>query len=103
MKRVYEPFMAPIMVTDINSAELIKHAANFFLALKISYINALSAICEASGAQIEKVAECIGAEKRIVRSFLNVGLGYVVSCFPKYVAVFISITEQIRGPFTLFI
>ena len=57
MKRVYEPFMAPIMVTDINSAELIKHAANSFLALKISYINALSAICESSGADVEKVAE----------------------------------------------
>jgi UDPglucose 6-dehydrogenase len=52
MKKVYEPFMAPILVTDINSAELIKHAANSFLALKISYINAVSAICEASGADI---------------------------------------------------
>ena len=52
MKKVYEPFMAPIMVTDINSAELIKHAANSFLALKISYINAISAICDASGADV---------------------------------------------------
>ncbi len=101
MKRVYEPFMAPIMVTDINSAELIKHAANFFLALKISYINALSAICEASGADIEKVAEGIGAEKRIGRSFLNAGLGYGGSCFPKDVAAFISISEQIGEPFPL--
>src|ERR1700736_1981771 len=49
MEKVYEPFLAPIMVTDVNSAELIKHAANSFLALKISYINAVSAICEASG------------------------------------------------------
>ncbi len=101
MKRVYEPFMAPIMVTDINSAELIKHAANFFLALKISYINALSAICEASGADIEKVAEGIGADKRIGRSFLNAGLGYGGSCFPKDVAAFISISEQIGEPFPL--
>ncbi len=76
MKKVYEPFMAPIMVTDINSAELIKHAANSFLALKISYINAVSGICEASGADIEKVADGIGADKRIGRSFLNAGLGY---------------------------
>src|SRR5258708_14017628 len=99
MKRVYEPFMAPIMVTDINSAELIKHAANFFLALKISYINALSAICEASGADIEKVAEGIGADKRIGRSFLNAGLGYGGSCFPKDVAAFISISQQLGEPF----
>src|SRR5262249_49947587 len=101
MKRVYEPFMAPIMVTDINSAELIKHAANSFLALKISYINALSAICEASGADVEKVADGIGADKRIGRSFLNAGLGYGGSCFPKDVAAFISISEQIGEPFPL--
>jgi UDPglucose 6-dehydrogenase len=101
MKRVYEPFMAPIMVTDINSAELIKHAANSFLALKISYINALSAICEASGADVEKVANGIGADKRIGRSFLNAGLGYGGSCFPKDVAAFISISEQIGEPFPL--
>jgi UDPglucose 6-dehydrogenase len=101
MKRVYEPFMAPIMVTDINSAELIKHAANSFLALKISYINALSAICEASGADIERVADGIGADKRIGRSFLNAGLGYGGSCFPKDIAAFIAISEQIGEPFQL--
>jgi UDPglucose 6-dehydrogenase len=101
MKKVYEPFMAPIMVTDTNSAELIKHAANSFLALKISYINALSAICEASGADVEKVADGIGADKRIGRSFLNAGLGYGGSCFPKDIAAFISISEQIGEPFHL--
>jgi UDPglucose 6-dehydrogenase len=101
MKKVYEPFMAPIMVTDINSAELIKHAANSFLALKISYINALSAICEASGADIEKVADGIGADKRIGRSFLNAGLGYGGSCFPKDIAAFVAISEQIGEPFHL--
>jgi UDPglucose 6-dehydrogenase len=101
MKKVYEPFMAPIMVTDINSAELIKHAANSFLALKISYINALSAICEASGADIEKVADGIGADKRIGRSFLNAGLGYGGSCFPKDIAAFIAISKQIGEPFHL--
>ena len=52
MKKVYEPFAAPVLVTDINSAELVKHAANSFLALKISYINAISAICEASSADV---------------------------------------------------
>ncbi|HSI64847.1 MAG TPA: nucleotide sugar dehydrogenase, partial [Candidatus Saccharimonadia bacterium] len=53
MQKVYEPFVAPVLVTDINSAELIKHAANSFLALKISYINAVSEICEVSGADVE--------------------------------------------------
>ena len=101
MEKVYEPFMAPIMVTDVNSAELIKHAANSFLALKISYINALSSICEASGADVEKVAEGIGADKRIGRSFLNAGLGYGGSCFPKDIAAFIAISEQIGEPFHL--
>lgn len=101
VKKIYEPFMAPIMVTDINSAELIKHAANSFLALKISYINAISAICEASGADVEKVADGIGADKRIGRSFLNAGLGYGGSCFPKDLAAFIAISEQLGAPFTL--
>ena len=101
MKKVYEPFMAPIMVTDVNSAELIKHAANSFLALKISYINAISAICEASGADVEKVADGLGADKRIGRSFLNAGLGYGGSCFPKDVAAFIAISEQLGLPFLL--
>jgi UDPglucose 6-dehydrogenase len=83
------------MVTDINSAELIKHAANSFLALKISYINAISTICEASGADVEMVADGIGADKRIGRSFLSAGLGYGGSCFPKDVAAFIAIGEQL--------
>lgn len=101
MKKIYEPFMAPILVTDINSAELIKHAANSFLALKISYINAVAAICEASGADVEKVADGIGTDKRIGRNFLNAGLGYGGSCFPKDIAAFISISRQLGVPFTL--
>src|SRR3954447_24743973 len=101
MKKIYEPFMAPILVTDINSAELIKHAANSFLALKISYINAVSAICEASGADVEKVADGIGMDRRIGRSFLNAGIGYGGSCFPKDIAAFIKISEQLGTPFNL--
>ncbi|HWY51971.1 MAG TPA: UDP-glucose/GDP-mannose dehydrogenase family protein [Chthoniobacterales bacterium] len=101
MKKVYEPFMAPVLVTGINSAELIKHAANSFLALKISYINAISAICEASGADVEKVADGIGMDRRIGRQFLNAGIGYGGSCFPKDVAAFIQISEQLGVPFTL--
>jgi len=101
MKKVYEPFMAPVLVTGINSAELIKHAANSFLALKISYVNAISAICDASGADVEKVADGIGMDRRIGRQFLNAGIGYGGSCFPKDVAAFIHISEQLGVPFTL--
>ncbi len=101
MHKVYEPFNAPVLVTDINSAELIKHAANSFLALKISYINAVSAICEASGADVEKVADGIGMDRRIGRNFLNAGLGYGGSCFPKDIAAFIAISDDLGVPFTL--
>ena len=101
MKKVYEPFNAPILVTDINSSELIKHAANSFLALKISYINAVSAICDATGADVEKVADGIGMDRRIGRNFLNAGLGYGGSCFPKDIAAFIAISDQLGVPFTL--
>src|SRR3989440_2198446 len=101
MKKIYEPLMAPILVTDINSAELIKHAANSFLALKISYINAVSAICEASGADVEKVADGIGMDRRIGRNFLNAGIGYGGSCFPKDIAAFITISERLGVPFNL--
>jgi UDPglucose 6-dehydrogenase len=101
MKRVYEPFRAPILVTDVNSAELIKHAANSFLSLKISYINAVSAICEASGADVEMVADGIGMDRRIGRNFLNAGLGYGGSCFPKDVKAFIAIARQLGTPFAL--
>ena len=101
MKKIYEPFMAPMLVTDINSAELIKHCANSFLALKISYINAVSTICEASGADVEKVADGIGMDHRIGRDFLNAGIGYGGSCFPKDIAAFITIAERLGVPFNL--
>lgn len=101
MHKIYEPFNAPVLVTDVNSAELIKHAANSFLALKISYINAVSAICEASGADVEKVAAGIGMDKRIGRNFLNAGLGYGGSCFPKDIAAFIAIADELGTPFAL--
>ncbi|MCB1064412.1 MAG: UDP-glucose/GDP-mannose dehydrogenase family protein [Verrucomicrobiae bacterium] len=101
MQKVYEPFRSRVLVTDIASAELIKHAANSFLALKISYINAVSAICDASGADVEMVAEGIGMDKRIGRQFLNAGLGYGGSCFPKDIAAFIAISDELGVPFTL--
>src|SRR5213594_3938866 len=101
MKKIYEPFKAPVICTDINSAELIKHAANSFLALKISYINAISAICDVSGADVEKVADGIGMDHRIGRDFLNAGIGYGGSCFPEDIAAFIAISEQLGVPFDL--
>ncbi|HTL74334.1 MAG TPA: UDP-glucose/GDP-mannose dehydrogenase family protein [bacterium] len=101
MKEIYIPFNAPIIVTDINSAELIKHAANSFLALKISYINAVANICEAAGANVQEVAHGIGLDDRIGRRFLNAGIGFGGSCFPKDLSAFIKISEQIGYEFKL--
>jgi UDPglucose 6-dehydrogenase len=101
MRDVYTPFNAPIIVTDTNSAELIKHAANSFLALKISYANALSAICEASGANVQEVTRGMGLDARIGTRFLNAGLGFGGSCFPKDLSAFIHISEQLGYDFRL--
>jgi UDPglucose 6-dehydrogenase len=101
MKEVYAPFKAPIIVTDINSAELIKHASNSFLALKISYINAISVLCEAAGANVQEVAHGMGMDDRIGRRFLNPSLGFGGSCFPKDLSAFIKIAEQIGYDFGL--
>lgn len=101
MKQVYEPFKAPIIITDINSAELIKHASNSFLALKISYINAVSVLCEAAGANVQEVAAGMGMDERIGRRFLNAGIGFGGSCFPKDLSAFIKIAEQIGYDFRL--
>jgi len=101
MKEVYAPFKAPIIITDINSAELIKHASNSFLALKISYINAISVICEATGANVQEVAAGMGMDERIGRRFLNPSLGFGGSCFPKDLSAFIKIAEQVGYDFAL--
>ena len=101
MKEVYAPYHAPIIVTDISSAELIKHAANSFLAMKISYINALSVICEASGANVQEVANGIGMDVRIGRRFLDASLGFGGSCFPKDLSAFVKIAEQLGCDFRL--
>ncbi|MGB7747611.1 MAG: UDP-glucose/GDP-mannose dehydrogenase family protein [Verrucomicrobiia bacterium] len=101
MKEIYAPFNAPIVVTDINSAELVKHASNSFLALKISYINAIAAICEAAGANVQEVAMGMGLDERIGRRFLNAGIGFGGSCFPKDLSAFIKIAEQIGYDFRL--
>jgi UDPglucose 6-dehydrogenase len=101
MREVYAPFNAPIIITDINSAELIKHASNSFLALKISYINAISVICEASGANVQEVANGMGMDARIGRRFLDASLGFGGSCFPKDLSAFIKISEQLGYDFRL--
>ncbi|MGC8744213.1 MAG: UDP-glucose dehydrogenase family protein [Verrucomicrobiia bacterium] len=101
MKEIYAPFDAPIIVTDINSAELIKHAANSFLTMKISYINAISVICEAAGADVVQVANGIGMDSRIGRRFLDAGIGFGGSCFPKDLSAFIKIAEDIGYDFRL--
>jgi UDPglucose 6-dehydrogenase len=101
MKEVYAPYNAPIIVTDINSAELIKHAANSFLALKISYINAISVLCELSGANVQEVANGMGMDARIGRKFLDASLGFGGSCFPKDLSAFIQISEKLGYEFGL--
>jgi UDPglucose 6-dehydrogenase len=101
MRELYGPFKAPIIVTDINSAELIKHASNSFLALKISYINAISVLCEATGANVQEVANGMGMDERIGRRFLNASLGFGGSCFPKDLSAFIKIAEQVGYDFGL--
>jgi UDPglucose 6-dehydrogenase len=101
LREIFKPFNAPIIVTDINSAELIKHASNSFLALKISYINAISVICEASGANVQEVANGMGMDTRIGRRFLDASLGFGGSCFPKDLSAFIKIAEQLGYDFGL--
>ncbi len=101
MEKLYKPLNAPIIFTDIKSAEIIKHASNSFLATKISFINAVANICELAGADVEKVAEGIGMDERIGRSFLNAGIGYGGFCFPKDAEAFIRISEKLGYNFKL--
>ena len=101
MREIYAPLSAPIVITDIKSAEIIKHASNSFLYLKISYINAIATICELAGADVEKVSAGIGLDKRIAASFLKAGIGYGGSCFPKDISAFIDIAGELGYDFEL--
>ncbi|MGE7877216.1 UDP-glucose dehydrogenase family protein [Peribacillus muralis] len=83
MREVYQNFNIPFVVTNRNSAEMIKYAANDFLALKVSYINEIANLCEIVGANIEDVSKGMGMDPRIGDKFLNAGIGYGGSCFPK--------------------
>jgi UDPglucose 6-dehydrogenase len=85
---------APLIETSARSAELIKHASNAFLAMKISFINAVANVCEEAGADVEEVRAGMGADARIGRQFLYPGIGYGGSCFPKDVSAFLSIARE---------
>jgi len=91
----------PLLLTSTKSAEIIKHASNAFLALKISFINAVSNLCEATSANVEQVARGMGLDSRIGPKFLRPGIGYGGSCFPKDVAAFRSVAEQLGIDFSL--
>ena len=91
----------PFVVTDINSAELIKHASNSFLAMKISFINMIADLCEAVGANVGKVAEALGMDERIGASFLRPGVGFGGSCFPKDLKAFVRVGEDAGCDFSL--
>jgi UDPglucose 6-dehydrogenase len=91
----------PFLVTDLRSAELIKHASNAFLALKISFANALADVCERAGGDVLRVVEGVGLDKRIGRAFLNAGIGFGGSCFPKDVKAFVKIAEKSGYAFAL--
>jgi len=90
-----------LLVTDTSSAEIIKHASNSFLAMKISYVNLIADLCEVTGADIEKVAEGIGLDKRIGKSFLRPGIGFGGFCFPKDLQAFVRIAEKFGCDFSL--
>ncbi len=99
MRELYQPLLdrhdCPYIATDVRTAELIKHASNAFLATKISFINAIARICELAGADVHTVADAMGYDARIGRAFLNAGLGYGGSCFPKDVEAFIHIAAEL--------
>ncbi|MBI4308398.1 MAG: UDP-glucose/GDP-mannose dehydrogenase family protein [Chloroflexi bacterium] len=101
IRKLFEPLGAPLIITDIKSAEMIKHASNCFLAMKISYVNAVASLCELVGADIIQVTRGMGYDRRIGKEFLNAGVGYGGSCFPKDIAAFIRIATEAGYDFEL--
>ena len=97
--QLHLPLRAPIVITDLRTAEMIKYASNAFLATKISFINEIANICEALGADVKEVAVGMGYDRRIGSLFLDAGLGYGGSCFPKDVkALAYMAAEKGRHP-----
>ena len=101
LRKIYARFAEKILVTNIDTAELIKHASNSFLAMKISFINLISELCEKTEADVELVARGMGLDPRIGPQFLRAGLGYGGSCFPKDVRALIHIGEEMGLDFGL--
>jgi UDPglucose 6-dehydrogenase len=104
MRRLYQPFLdagVPLIETDITSAEVAKHASNAFLALKISYANALARVCEAAGGDIEAVTRVLGGDPRIGPEFLGAGIGFGGYCLPKDLAAFAHLSERLGYRFPL--
>jgi UDPglucose 6-dehydrogenase len=101
MEQLFLPLKIPIITTDVRSAEMIKYASNAFLATKISFINEIAAICEKVGANIEEVAYGIGKDQRIGPHFLQTGIGYGGSCFPKDTKALVQIAGNVEHPFEL--
>ena len=101
LTRLYAPLERPIVVTDTSTAELIKHAANAFLSMKISFINMVSDLCEEVGADVTAVTRGIGLDSRIGRPFLDAGIGYGGYCFPKDLRAFIHLAEEHGVNFSL--
>jgi UDPglucose 6-dehydrogenase len=101
MEELYKDFKCPIIFTDPATSELIKHASNSFLAMKISYINMVADLCEKVGADVRLVAEGIGYDKRIGREFLRAGIGWGGSCFPKDIKAFIKMAKDHGVDFSL--
>jgi UDPglucose 6-dehydrogenase len=93
--------LPPLLNTSTKSSEIIKHASNAFLAMKISFINAVANLCEATDANVEQVAKGMGLDRRIGSRFLSPGIGYGGSCFPKDVAAFRSVADQLGINFSL--
>lgn len=93
--KIYKKFRRRLVITNIDTAELIKHASNSFLALKISYINLISNVCEKTSANVEQVAQGMGLDPRIGSRFLKAGVGYGGSCFPKDIKALTKIGEDL--------
>lgn len=101
MKDIYSSINAPKIIVDIKSAEMIKYAANAFLATKISFINEIANLCERVGADVKSVAEGIGYDKRIGKDFLKAGIGYGGSCFPKDILTMVMMANRHQYDFKL--
>ncbi len=101
LQEIYRPFDCPVIMTDVRTAELIKHAANAFLATKISFINMVSNLCEAIGADVTDVARGIGLDPRIGSGFLKAGIGFGGYCLPKDLRAFIHLAEEFGVDFSL--